>query len=65
MKNRFYDSTQSTGANESASTNSNYSTQRTPDSELLFDGINTVALPVVESGNGAQGPEDDSFAIRQ
>jgi len=63
MKKRFYDPTQSTGANESASTDSNYSTERTPDSELLFDGINSVALPIVETV--APAPEDDSFAIRQ
>jgi hypothetical protein len=45
MKTRFNSLIQSPDANEGTLTNSNYSTERTPKTALLFEAKRTVVLP--------------------
>jgi hypothetical protein len=47
MKTRFFNLIQSPDANEGMLMNSNYSTERSPTTALLFEATRTVILPIV------------------
>jgi hypothetical protein len=59
MKARFLQRTHSAEAGEEAA-NSSYSTARSIENALLFDGIRTVVLPLVSAEDRAQLPHDES-----
>jgi hypothetical protein len=68
MKARFLQRTHSAKAREEAAS-SNYSTARSMENSLLFDGIRTVVLPVVQPEDHARVAHDElqtdsSFVIR-
>jgi hypothetical protein len=57
MKTRFFNFMGSPDAGESTGTNSNYSTERSPTTALLFEAARTVLLPTVKLPDGMPSVE--------